>query len=48
MRWKTRERLLERRVKYLEIAEAKAKNPEWKKLWRDIINKLTRRTWDTI
>ena len=34
-----------RRIKYLEIAEAKAKNPEWKQLWRDINNKLTKQMW---
>ena len=32
--------MLKRRIKYLELAESRAKNPEWKKLWRDIINQL--------
>ena len=32
--------MLKRRIKYLELAESRAKNPEWKKLWRDIIDKL--------
>ena len=45
MEWKRKKRLLARRVKYLEIAEAKAKNPEWKQLWRDINNKLTKQMW---
>ena len=40
MRWITRRKVLKRRIKYLELAESKAKNPEWKKLWRDIINQL--------
>ena len=40
MRWKTRRKVLKRRIKYLELAESRAKNPEWKKLWRDIINQL--------
>ena len=48
MEWKRKRKLLKKRIYYLEQAEARAKNPEWKKLWRDIINKLTRRTWDTI
>ena len=48
MRWKTRRKVLKRRIKNLERAERRAKNPEWKKLWRDIINQLIRkenRTW---
>ena len=40
MRWKTRRKVLKRRIKYLERAERRAKNPEWKKLWRDIIDRL--------
>jgi len=32
--------VLKRRIKYLERAERRAKNPEWKKLWRDIIDRL--------
>jgi len=40
MRWITRRKVLKRRIKYLELAESRAKNPEWKKLWRDIINQL--------
>jgi len=38
--------VLARKIKYLERAERRAKNPEWKKLWRDIINKLIEMEWD--
>ena len=37
--------MLKKRIKYLELAEARAKNPEWKKLWRDIIDKLIEIEW---
>jgi len=43
MKWKTKRKVLKRRIKYLERAERRAKNPEWKKLWRDIINQLIRK-----
>ena len=37
--------MLKRRIKNLERAERRAKNPEWKKLWRDIINQLIEIEW---
>ena len=43
MKWKMRRKMLKKRIKYLELAEARAKNPEWKKLWRDIINQLLKK-----
>jgi hypothetical protein len=43
MKWKERKEVLKRRITYLELAEARAKNPEWKKLWRDIINQLLKK-----
>ena len=38
--------LFEYRCKSLLRAQERAKNPEWKKLWRDIINKLIEMEWD--